>query len=583
MVKILKRLFVLAAMLFAACCLTQPPPSGITNAPSPLPTKTQGTNQSGTVSSNVPSSGGTVHLPSIASLSIPDGFLQGSHLIVLSASSSPETAAAFDTVGELYNVSFRLPYEVRVNIGPTLPQTGQVMLTISLPANFLSAVPLGGSIVVFAQQDMSGGNEEIIGFDAIGSSLNRDGRTVTIQLGADAFTNVLTSDRSYEAAALVAAVPSPLSLAAIRRAKAAHGKPKAGKRSGPLTEGLGAPLIRQLEVRSPFGPRAKPKVGFHKGVDLKAKYVPVIAAADGNLEARMQRTSDPSGPMYRFGYGLYGIIRHFDGSTTVYAHLYKTPKNGPVKKGQQIATSGATGGADPSLGNGRGPHLHFEFIPSGPIPASVVPPGLVRVDPVPFIQILSVLEPNTPPPEIAVGGTLQLKAIDTVGHSMAVDSDGKPISLANLKWTSQDSGIVSVDDTGLVKGLSLGAVKITAHQTSSGRMADLTVQVTKTDLNGVWVGTFTYASDGSSVPARWTFTQIDNSVDATVVLGPYPNGTMAKYTGTRTGDTITLRPVDNDIILTLTLSGTSLSGTGVYGPDAGTTANQPVYSTDLHR
>lgn len=156
MVKILRRLFVLAVMFFAACQINPPPPSGITNAPSPLPTKTQGPNQSSTTSSKVPSFGGTVQLPSIASLIIPDGFLQGNQLITVSARSSPETAAEFDTVGELYNVSFRSPYEVRVNIGRTPPQIGQVKLTLNLPGDFLSAVPAGGSVVAFAQQDMSG-------------------------------------------------------------------------------------------------------------------------------------------------------------------------------------------------------------------------------------------------------------------------------------------------------------------------------------------------------------------------------------------------------------------------------------------
>ena len=270
---------------------------------------------------------------------------------------------------------------------------------------------------------------------------------------------------------MIAAVPSPSSLVKMRRARAAYGKPRVGKRAGPLTDGLGAPLIRLLEVRSPFGPRTKPKVEFHKAVDLRAKNDPVIAAGDGYFERRMQRTFNPNGPMAPTGFGLYGIIRHFDGSTTLYGHLSFAVSGGPVKKGQRVGTSGATGTTDL--------HLHFEFIPAGPIPSSIVPQGLARVDPVPFIQILSVLEPNTPPPEIAVGGALQLRAVDTVGRSMAVDSDGKPITMENLKWTSQDSGIASVDDTGLVKGLRLGTVKITAHHTSSGRTADLSVRVTE--------------------------------------------------------------------------------------------------------
>lgn len=111
---------------------------------------------------------------------------------------------------------------------------------------------------------------------------------------------------------------------------------------------------------------------FHSGIDIKTNGIenlPVFAAADGYI-SRIKM--EPGG----FGHGLY--ITHPNGYTTLYAHLnnfvpavqqyvrqmqYRkeswtvdlvlTPDEFPVKKGQQIAFSGNTGGS-------TAPHLHFE-------------------------------------------------------------------------------------------------------------------------------------------------------------------------------------------------------------------------------
>jgi hypothetical protein len=112
---------------------------------------------------------------------------------------------------------------------------------------------------------------------------------------------------------------------------------------------------------------------FHSGIDIKTggkENLPVYAAADGYV-SRIKM--EPGG----FGHGLY--ITHPNGYTTLYAHLnnfmpalqqyvrqqqYATrswtadlslsPNQFPVKKGQQIAFSGNTGGS-------TAPHLHFEI------------------------------------------------------------------------------------------------------------------------------------------------------------------------------------------------------------------------------
>ncbi|HRO41946.1 MAG TPA: M23 family metallopeptidase [Flavipsychrobacter sp.] len=112
---------------------------------------------------------------------------------------------------------------------------------------------------------------------------------------------------------------------------------------------------------------------FHSGIDIKTlgkENLPVFAAADGYI-SRIKM--DKGG----FGHALY--ITHPNGFTTLYAHLndfmpsvqkytkkmqYEKeswsvdlsllPDQFPVKKGQQIAWSGNTGGS-------AGPHLHFEI------------------------------------------------------------------------------------------------------------------------------------------------------------------------------------------------------------------------------
>jgi hypothetical protein len=112
---------------------------------------------------------------------------------------------------------------------------------------------------------------------------------------------------------------------------------------------------------------------FHSGIDIKTEgreNLPVYAAAEGYI-SRIKM--EPGG----FGHGLY--ITHPSGYTSLYAHLNNfiprvqayvrkqqyakeswtvdlsfRPEQFPVKKGEQIAWSGNTGGS-------TAPHLHFEI------------------------------------------------------------------------------------------------------------------------------------------------------------------------------------------------------------------------------
>lgn len=100
---------------------------------------------------------------------------------------------------------------------------------------------------------------------------------------------------------------------------------------------------------------------WHNAIDYAVPVkTPVYAAKDGVVE-----TVYPSylnGPQWK-GHKNYGgliIIRHYDGTISLYAHLSMTMirEGTKVTQGQQIALSGGEKGKRGS-GISTGPHLHF--------------------------------------------------------------------------------------------------------------------------------------------------------------------------------------------------------------------------------
>ncbi|UCH87715.1 MAG: M23 family metallopeptidase [Dehalococcoidia bacterium] len=85
---------------------------------------------------------------------------------------------------------------------------------------------------------------------------------------------------------------------------------------------------------------------YHSGIDLgAASGAPIAAAAGGQVVLASAG----------YGYGNYVVIRHDDGSETLYAHLSEIW----VVQGQWV-TQGATIGTVGATGWATGPHLHFE-------------------------------------------------------------------------------------------------------------------------------------------------------------------------------------------------------------------------------
>jgi murein DD-endopeptidase MepM/ murein hydrolase activator NlpD len=90
---------------------------------------------------------------------------------------------------------------------------------------------------------------------------------------------------------------------------------------------------------------------WHNGIDLAAPIgTPVVAAADGVVFS----IDNQDKYCYKGAYGKYVAIRHYNGLTTLYAHLslYTVKEGQQVKRGEVIGYVGQSGYA-------TGPHLHF--------------------------------------------------------------------------------------------------------------------------------------------------------------------------------------------------------------------------------
>lgn len=111
--------------------------------------------------------------------------------------------------------------------------------------------------------------------------------------------------------------------------------------------------VKWRGVTSPFGKRFHPVLKryiYHKGIDMRAKYVPLYASRSGKVTYAG----------WMSGYGKIIIIKHSGGYETRSAHLNNiNVKVGQyVKQGQVIGKTGMTGRV-------TGPHLHFEIRKNG--------------------------------------------------------------------------------------------------------------------------------------------------------------------------------------------------------------------------
>ncbi len=98
-------------------------------------------------------------------------------------------------------------------------------------------------------------------------------------------------------------------------------------------------------ITSLFGPR---EGRLHTGIDI---------AADKGSIIRASKPGVVSVAGWMGGYGLAVVIRHADGTATLYGHASEllVERGSEVEGGQPVARVGSTG-------NSTGPHLHFEIM-----------------------------------------------------------------------------------------------------------------------------------------------------------------------------------------------------------------------------
>jgi hypothetical protein len=333
-----------------------------------------------TVTGVIPASGGKIEQPGFASVTFPAGSFGSNKTISLAATHTPETQTDFQVTSEIFASGLRLPFEVRVNSGAAAPATS-FDAVIQVPDNFLKSMPIDAEIKVFAQIYQNGGEEVLDSFEVFESTFDATQKTVKVTLPREAFTDLRTVDGSFEAVVVVGTTPTKPNPTSIILDPKFLGYPSSQdiqipsselptssvlpiNAAGDTCEGssLGSPLEGTLTVTGAFNPPG------HKGVDFRANGDNVLAMADGTIQtvgfdARPLLKPDPrSGKMVK-GWGRYVLIKHTDGSETLYAHLVPdsvtTAQVGKVvKKGDVIAKSDNSGGSS-------GPHLHVEYAPNG--------------------------------------------------------------------------------------------------------------------------------------------------------------------------------------------------------------------------
>lgn len=290
-------------------------------------------------------------------VTIPEGTLTSTK-VSLKAVNDNRIVEVFNETKDFYFVNDNIvPYQIVLNIGDQAPANDSILLKVRLSDFFKSLKPGNYGFEIFAQSYEEGGMETLDLFTIMTSKYNFETGQIEAYLPAGFFTNARTTDKSYEIILMIGTTPGEnLRMSAFRKSTGdnAGAKCKASQIACPLGGGTDNCVN---ETTSDYGWREDPKKAFHRGIDYGIPVgTNVYAAADGVVELSKEGK----------GYGNIIFLRHKDKTATLYAHLsvQSVVVGATVKKGQLIGKSGGEKGA-PGAGTSTGPHLHFEFYPTG--------------------------------------------------------------------------------------------------------------------------------------------------------------------------------------------------------------------------
>ena len=319
-----------------------------TSTPTPTPTSTNGTT-TGTIATT----GGTLTLPNIAQVIFPTGSFTTGRLVSVTSTTDADTTTSFNVSAPIYGAGQRLSYAVKVttDAAPTKP----VVFKVNVPASLAASIPSGQSLDAFAQIFETQGLSILDNFNLLSSTYDAASRIVTVTVPASAFTSMRRADSKFDAILTLAITPGPASTGG-------------GSSSGCQGASIGSPLKSPLQVVSAFNPPT------HFGTDYKvsASGEQVVSVADGTVEVvgfdeRPLAKADPRSGKKIKGWGRYVIIKHSDGSRSLYAHLVKDSTNALVAGTTKVVKGQTVIGTTDNTGGSSGPHLHLEYAPNGSI------------------------------------------------------------------------------------------------------------------------------------------------------------------------------------------------------------------------
>jgi murein DD-endopeptidase MepM/ murein hydrolase activator NlpD len=339
--------------------------------------------------------GGVLSIPDFGEVSFPPGSFASNRSVSLSVTSNAEVDATFQATSSIFAAEGRLPYELTVNAGPEQPLTDFVV-TFAVPTGFRASIPATSEIRVFGENFWEDGTEAHDTFELFPPRFSPSSPSVSITLPRTLFSSGLTSDGTFLAVITLGTTPTGAAPVPSRGGDQIQGSnqevpapvrsleseaPRANPRDGVFGQNkqsadlqsstckgatLSPPLENPPAVSSPFGPRAC-SIGAscnHYGTDYPVGVgTRVLAMAAGEIEAIADDTRTRNGKT--IGWGQYVVVKHKDGSRSLYAHLQPGSAGlavgQPVDPGVVIALSGESGGA---VGH---PHLHVEYAPNGRI------------------------------------------------------------------------------------------------------------------------------------------------------------------------------------------------------------------------
>lgn len=312
---------------------------------------------SGGAITDIPPGGGTLTLEGAASITFPANAFEKTNEVKLTVTSDKKVGEIFDEFTAIFQPSTRMSYEVRVITGQVPPVSETVQIEMVVPDELLNAIPSGYGLELFAILSQGSDEEDpYLIFELFPSDYDSITKTVSASIPTAFFYANAENHGKYEATMTLAPTPgqdNSSSTQVISRASVTTTNSSSECRAASIS----CPVAGGCTVTSPYSPARKhPITGVtrpHYGVDYRAPMsTEVLAASSGIIERAYTSSS----------YGETIILRHTDGSATLYAHLEE--RNAQV--GDRVSDGDIIGLAD-STGKSKGSHLHFEYVPNGQI------------------------------------------------------------------------------------------------------------------------------------------------------------------------------------------------------------------------